>query len=288
MIVITCYCLIKYFTHLEVLNGHLSVLTLLHLSALFDIADHFFLLETCLPLVSRTARYLPHWSRRGLLFWFFLIFLTLVHSRNVSLDLFSSLSILIPLMSSCSPVVLNNIHTLTTSQLCLQLSLLGWTSDSQNLTSYLTSPYGYTEDILRLARPKWTPPISPKTYSAEFPIAVNGNSILVVNQVKNFESFLIPIFLSHSLLTASDSLCWPSLNYLQNPITSHHIYCHHPGLSHYPLSDGWLQQPSIWPPCFQHDLLGIYTTQQQSGSVKKYVKYMSSLCKIFQWLFISL
>lgn len=162
MIVITCYCLIKYFTHLEVLNGHLSVLTLLHLSALFDIADHFFLLETCLPLVSRTARYLPHWSLRGLLFWLFLIFLILVYSRNVSLDLFSSLSILIPLITSCSPVVLNNIHTLTTSQLYLQLSLLCWTSDSHNLTSYLTSPYGHTEDILRLACPKWTPTIPPK------------------------------------------------------------------------------------------------------------------------------
>lgn len=116
MVVTTCYCLIKCLTHLEILSGHLSVLILLYLSALFAIAGNFFLLETFFPLVSRTPRYLPHWLFRGLLFWLFLIFLILEHSRSVSLDLFSSLSILIPLVIPCSPVVLNNIHTLTTSQ----------------------------------------------------------------------------------------------------------------------------------------------------------------------------
>lgn len=75
MVVTTCYCLIKCLTHLEILSGHLSILILLYLSALFAIAGNFFLLETFFPLVSRTPRYLPHWSFRGLLFWLFLIFL---------------------------------------------------------------------------------------------------------------------------------------------------------------------------------------------------------------------
>lgn len=154
MVVTTYYHLIKHFTLLDVLKDHLSILILHYPSALFDITDHFFLLEMFFPLVSRYPRYLPHWSFLGLLFWLFLIFLILEYSKTVSLDLFSSLSILIPLVISCSPVALNNIHILTTSQLYLQLNLLCWTSDSYNLTSYLTSPYRYIEDISWLSCPK--------------------------------------------------------------------------------------------------------------------------------------
>lgn len=197
-------------------------------------------------MVSRRPRHLPHWSLLGLLFWLFLIFLIWEYSRNVSLDLFSSLSTLILLVISCSPVVLNNIHTLTTSQWHFQLSLC-WISDSHNLTSYLTSPNGHTGDISRLSCPKRTPTISPKICSAEFPIAVKGNSVLLAYQVKRFESLSwVPSF-SHTLHSIHRTI---SVKYLQNPITSHHTYCHHPGLSHYSLLGVWLRKPSIWSPCF--------------------------------------
>ena len=80
MIVITYYFLINYLTHLDVLNGHASALILLYLSALFGVADHFFLLE----MVPRAPTCLPHWSLLSLLFWLFLIFLILEYSRTVS------------------------------------------------------------------------------------------------------------------------------------------------------------------------------------------------------------
>lgn len=120
-VVTTYYHLInKYLTYLVLFSSHLSVLPLLYLLVLFDIANHVLFLEIVFFLAPRTRRPI-HWLLLSLFFLVAPHFLDIgILQDGVLKSLL--LSILIPLVFSSSLVALKNCDTLRTPQSHLQLS----------------------------------------------------------------------------------------------------------------------------------------------------------------------
>lgn len=124
----------------------------------------------------------------------------------------------------------------------------------------------------------WMPIINPTDYLTpphEYQTGISNLSCLKLNSWYSSQNLLIPWSLLSQLIAIPSFICsgqkpwshpwflsltlhiWSISNptdlisyFILNSITFCHLCCHHPGMSHYTISSGQLQQPTSRSPCF--------------------------------------